>query len=154
MIVVVEHGAGLGLRRVRVRDRLSTRLRASSLDAELAAGASPESSITLALRAGQLSRPSYRRLLSHGLARVVAAAERDPAAARKAPVNRVAVRGARAELEAVAERLGAAGPVGVRGVARVSGLLTDGTGPLYQPSRPDQLRDELRAVLGALDAFT
>ena len=49
MIVVVEHGAGLGLRRVRLRDRLLTRLRASSLDAELAAGASPESSITLAL---------------------------------------------------------------------------------------------------------
>ena len=36
MIVVVEHGAELGLRRVRLRDRLLTRLRASSLDAELA----------------------------------------------------------------------------------------------------------------------
>jgi len=153
MIVVVEHGAGLGLRRVRPRDRLLTRLRASSLDAELAAGASPESSVTLALRAGQLCRPSYRRLLSHGLTRVVAVAERPTRSLRKVPVNRDAVHGARAELESVAERLGAAGPVGVRGVARVSGLLTDGTGPLYQASRPGRLRDELRTALGAMDAF-
>jgi len=153
MIVVVEHGAGLGLRRVRLRDRLLTRLRASSLDAELAAGASPETSIALALRAGQLCRPSYRRLLSHGLTRVVAAAERPAGSLRKALVNRDAVHGARAEIEAVAARLGAAGPVDVGGVARISGLLTDGTGPLYQASQPGRLRDELRAALGAMDAF-
>jgi len=151
MIVVVEHGAGLGLRRVRLRDRLLTRLRASSLDAELAAGASPESSVTLALRAGQLCRPSYRRLLSHGLTCVLANAEGSTRSLRKVPVNRRAVRDARAELEAAAERLGATGPVDVRGVARIAELLTDGTGPLYQASRPGRLRDELRAALGALD---
>ncbi len=153
MIVVVEHDAGLGLRRVRLRDRLLTRLRASSLDDELAAGASPESSVTLALRAGQLCRPSHRRLLSHSLIRVVAAAEKPAGSLRKAPVNRDAVRGVREELEAAAERLGAAGPVDVRGVARISGLLTDGTGPLYQASRRGRLRDELRAALGAMDAL-
>ncbi len=151
MIVVVEHGAGLDLRRVRLRDRLLTRLRASSLDAELAAGASPDSSVELALRAGQLCRPSYRRLLCHGLARVLATAAGPARSMRKIPVDRRAVRDARAELEAVAECLGAAGPVGVRGVARVSKLLTDGTGPLYQASRPGRLRNELRAALGALD---
>ena len=59
----------------------------------------------------------------------------------------------RIELEAVAERLGAAGPVGVRGVARISGLLTDGTGPLYRASSPGRLRDELRAALAAMDPF-
>jgi len=154
MIVVVEHGAELGLRRVRLRDRLLTHLRASSLDAELAAGASPESSVTLALRAGQLCRLSYRRLLSQGLNQVVATAGKPTRSLRQVSVNRHAVRGARTELETVAERLGAAGPVGVRGVARISGLLTDGTGPLYQASSPGRLRDELRAALGAMDAFT
>jgi hypothetical protein len=153
MIVVVEHDAGLGIRRARLRDRLLTRLRASSLDAELAAGASPESSITLSLRAGLLCRPSYRRLLCQGVTRVVAAAERPASSLRKAPVNRDAVHGARAELEAVAERLGAVRPVDVHGVARISGLLTDGTGPLYQASPAGRLRDELRAALEAMDAF-
>ena len=92
MIVVVEHGAGLGLRRVRLRDRLLTRLRASSLDAELAAGASPESNITLALRAGQLCRPSVPAPSSQGLNQVVATAGRPAGSLRKAPVNRDAVR--------------------------------------------------------------
>ena len=83
----------------------------------------------------------------------MAAAERPAGSLRKAPVDRDAVRGARRELEAAAERLGATGPVDVRGVARISGLLTDGTGPLYQASRRGRLRDELRAALGAMGAF-
>ena len=41
MIVVLEEGNGLGLRRVRWRDRLVVRIRASALDDQLAAGASP-----------------------------------------------------------------------------------------------------------------
>ena len=68
-------------------------------------------------------------------------------------MDRDAVRCARTDLEAAARRLAAAGPVDVRGVARISGLLADGTGPLYQTSRPGRLRDELRAALGAMDAF-
>ena len=151
MIVVLEDEAGLGLRWVRLRDRVLARVRASALDAELAAGASPESSVLLALRAGQLCRPAYRQLLSHGLTRVLATAEAPARSPRQVPVNRPAVREARIELEAVAERLGATRPVDVRGVARVSGLLTDGTGPLYQRTRPGRLRDDLRAALGALD---
>ena len=39
MILVLDHDAGLRLRRVRVRDRLQIRVRAERLDAELAAGA-------------------------------------------------------------------------------------------------------------------
>ena len=64
-----------------------------------------------------------------------------------------AVHRARAELQAVVACLTAAGPVDVRGVARVRRLLADGTGPLYRESAPDQLRNELRAALAAMDAF-
>ena len=69
----------------------------------------------------------------------------------KTPVYGPAVRRARAELRAVVERLAADGPVDVRGVARVRRLLADGTGPLYRESAPDQLRNELRAVLAAME---
>jgi len=74
MIVVLEHDATLGLRRVRLRDRLLARMRAAALDAELAGGTSPESSVVLALHAVHLSRPSQRRLLAGSLRRVVASA--------------------------------------------------------------------------------
>ena len=66
---------------------------------------------------------------------------------------RPAVHQARAELAAVAGRLDATGPVDVHGVARVRTLLADGTGPLYRSARPEQLRNELTAVLDALDSF-
>ena len=62
-----------------------------------------------------------------------------------------AVRRAGTELQAVIDRLVAAGPVSVRGVARVRCLLADGTGPIYRESAPDRLRDELRAALAVMD---
>jgi len=151
MIVVLEHDAGLGLRRVGVRDRLWARLRAAALDADLAAGASPESSVVLALHAASLCRPSQRRLLARSLTRVAAAAEKPTASRLKTPVCGSAVRRARAELRAVIECLAADGPVDVRGVARIRSLLADGTGPVYRESAPDQLRNELRAALTAME---
>ena len=52
MIVVLAEAAGLGLRRVRWRDRVVARVRTSALDRRLAAGASPESSVLLAAACG------------------------------------------------------------------------------------------------------
>jgi hypothetical protein len=153
MIVVLEEGAGLGLRRVRWRDRLAVRARASALDAELASGASPESCVALALHAGRLSAPAQRRLLARSLTRVVAASDAPAARRLPTPVCKAAVHRARAQLAAVAGRLTASGPVNVQGLARVRLLLADGTGPLYQPAPPDRLPTELDAVLVALDAL-
>lgn len=152
MIVVLEEGAGLGLRRVRWWDRLLVRARASALDHALAAGASPESSIPLAVHAGRLCEPAQRHLLARSLTRIVAASDA-PVQRGAAPVCRPAVRQARAELAAVAGRLDGCGPVNVHGVARVRALLGDGTGPLYQCGPPECLRHELAAVLTALDSF-
>jgi hypothetical protein len=154
MIVVLEHDAGMGLRRVRMRDRLLARIRAAALDAELAAGASPESSVVLALHAVHLSGPSQRRLLAGSLRRVAASADVPTRSRLKAPVCSPAVRHAGTELQAVIDRLAAAGPVSVRGVARVRCLLADGTGPIYRKSAPDRLRDELRAALAVMDRIT
>jgi hypothetical protein len=153
VIVVLHEGAGLGLRRVRWCDRLVARVRASALDHEVAAGASPEATVPLAVHAGRLCRPAQRRLLAHSLTRIVAASDAPVRSRLKAPVSRRAVQGARPELAALAGRLSASGPVDVHGVARVRTLLADGTGPLYQPTPPERLRRELAEVLAALDSF-
>ncbi len=151
MIVLLQEGTRLGLRRVRCRDRLVVWARASALDRALAAGISPESNVALAVHAGRLCEPAQRRLLAHSLTQI-AAASTSPAGRRlKAPVCRPAVHRARAELSAVADRLVTTGPVDVEGVARVRRLLADGTGPLYRPGSSDQLRGELVAALTALD---
>jgi hypothetical protein len=153
-MVTVEHeGAGLGLRRVRARDRLLARLRAAALDAELAAGADPESSVLLALHAVHLGRPSQRRLLARSLTRVASSAGAPARSRLRALVCVPAVCCARAELQAVIEVLASAGPLRVHGVARIRCLLADGTGPIYQESTPERLRTELRAALAAMDPF-
>jgi hypothetical protein len=153
MIVVVEEGARLGLRRVRTRDRLLARFRSASLDAALAAGASPESSVALAVHAGHLCESTQRREVARTLARISRIAEVPRASRTKAPVSRNAVRRCSAELTTVVERLAAREPVSVQGVARIRTLLADGTGPLYGASSPGRLRRELLASLEALDAL-
>jgi hypothetical protein len=154
MVVVLDEGAGLGLRQVRWRDRLAVRARAATLDDRLAAGVSPESSVSLALHATRLCQPSQRRVLARSVTRVVATADAPAARRLRAPVCRAAVQQARAELAAVAGRLTASGPVDVRGVARVRSLLADGTGPLYQAAPAASLRRELAEVLAALDPIS
>ena len=105
MIVVLEDGTGLGLRRVRWRDRLAVRARTSAFDAALAAGTSPDSSVPLALHAGRLCEPAQRRLLARSVTRIVTASE-SPARGRLAtPVCRSAVQKVRPQLAAVAGRL-------------------------------------------------
>lgn len=151
VIVLVEREEGLRLHKVRLRDRLASRLLASSLDSELAAGTSPESSVRLALHAEHLHQPSQRRVLALSLRRVGAASQRATSPRGRVPMDRDAVRRARPEIEAVASRLTSPGPVDVRGVARLRTLLADGSGPLYREKVPGRLRRELVASLASLD---
>jgi hypothetical protein len=150
--VLLERGTtGFGVYHVRVRDRLRARVRAVALDRQLAGGVTPEANAPLALHAARVYGPSQRRLLARSLTRIAAASE--PASTRVGvPVDAPTIRRARGEIEAVADRLGAGGPVSVRGVAQIRLLLADGTGPLYRADRPDQLRRELQSALAALDS--
>ena len=86
------------------------------------------------------------------MTRIVAASEA-PGGHRTAPVCKPAVRRVRPQLAGIAGRLSAAGPVDVQGVARLRLLVADGTGPLYQPAGAEDLRNELAAVVAALDSF-
>jgi hypothetical protein len=183
----------LTLRRLRPWHRMLARSRAARFDRELADGASPEASATLAARALRLTSAEYRQDLAASLQRILAAvgepsaviqpqavAARPPdaygapmpvragagyraatgaGAAGGRPVAghppviaarppRVPLRLERISqsaplLAALAARLLEPRPVPVQGVAMVSRLLADGTGPLYR----EACRDDLDAII-------
>jgi hypothetical protein len=129
----------LTLRRLRPWHRVLARSWAARLDRELADGMSPEASATLAARAMRLTSTDFRRDLAASLHRVLAIAARPP----RIPPRRDRVSQSAPLLAALASRLVEPGPVPVPGVAMVSRLLADGTGPLYCAA----CRDHLGAII-------
>ncbi len=119
-----------------MRDHLAARWRAHRLDLALADGVSPEASTALALRAQRLTEPDRRWSIAGALRRIVGEAEagrcRRRALGRVAP-NARAVQEAREALALLADTLADPGPVAAHGVAQAWLLVTDGTGPLYNP---------------------
>jgi hypothetical protein len=144
-------GTALGLRRVRLRDRLAGVLRAHDLDRQLADGVPPERSAALSLRARRLLRPRTAAMLSRGVRRVLHDIQtREPGGGRM-PVRRQAVRAVADDLERLARRLVAPQPVGVAGLARVRLLLSDGSGPLFSGRAREDLSAAVARALAGLD---
>jgi hypothetical protein len=149
----------LALRRLWPWHRVLARCAAARLDRELAAGTSPETSASLAARAMQLTSAKARRDLATSVQRILAVAGQPPAAM---PVPAAAVRPARIPLSRsrisqsagplahLAGCLAAPGPVSVQGVAMISRLLADGTGPLYREASGDDLGDIIENATRAL----
>ena len=149
----------LTLRRLRPWHRVLARCAAARLDRELAAGTPPESSAGLAARAMALTSTKVRRELAASVQRILAAAGQpqaamlSPAAAvrpARIPVNRTRISQSAVPLAALAGCLAAPGPVQVQGVAMLSQLLADGTGPLYHDGRGDDLGTIIEHVTRAL----
>jgi hypothetical protein len=143
---------GIVFRRARLRDRLVARFRAAALDDELARGVAPEASVALLLRARRLIAPSTRV----ALAREIDGILREALSGYVWVVSRVTPRrrevlDAAEELDALAHRLVAPGPVAADGVARVRLLLTDGCGPLYFHGASEGLRTVVAAALDSLE---
>ena len=150
-VLIDNERGGLTLRRLRPWHRLAARARAGQLDRELAGGASPEASASLAARAMLLTSMPFRRDLATSLYRIVLAAGEEPPVQYAAPKSpavarppRIPLRQARISRSAgllteLASRLVEPGPVPVAGVAMVSLLLADGTGPLYREASRDDL---------------
>src|SRR5271154_5926037 len=119
------------------------RLRGRGVGRELARGARPEADLMLAVRAMQLVSPRTRALLSASIRRADVAGR-----PRIVPLrNRTVLADVPDSLEELSDALLAAGPVPVRGVAMVTQLLADGTGPLYRRGRADELQAGARAGL-------
>ncbi|MBV8218638.1 MAG: hypothetical protein JO325_09245 [Solirubrobacterales bacterium] len=140
------------VRRARLRDRLAARWRTTRLDGELARGIEPGTSAALALRARALGEHTARTALAQGLCLALSDARqgsRPPGA--RLPVRHREVLAAAAELDALAERLVAPGPVGARGLAEVSRLLRDGASPLYWRGAAENLRAVAVRALDGLE---
>jgi hypothetical protein len=120
--------------RTRLRDRLAAHWHARRLDRALAAGIPPEGSAALALRAQRLTEQHRRWSIADALRRIVREADDDrrPSLGRVTP-DRPAVKAASEALNRLADTLEAPGPVAAHGVAQAWLLLTDATGPLYDP---------------------
>ena len=147
-VIVVDAQQGWALVRPGLLDRLLVRWRAPSLDAQLAAGDSPEGRRGRAVRASLLVDPAARFELASCWQAVldrVSAASRwtDP----RMPLMRSRVAAATAEIRQLIGALRASAPVSARGVAMARRLLTDGTGPLYNAQSTLDLGVTLRAAV-------
>jgi hypothetical protein len=153
ILLLADDGAGFRVAKASLRGRLQAWLCASRLDTDLARGVPPESTMALALRAERLARPAMCRQLARTVEQIVAGASRPQSLrAPRFPLCHDEVRAARAELEALADRLTAPGPVSAQGVAQVRVLLADGTGPLYCRHSPARLRARAGQALAALNS--
>ena len=153
MLVLLDEAGCPIARTARPWDRLVVRLRAFSLDRDLAAGASPDASVALALRAQMLVRPRYRRDLARSVRRVLTAATQSPLRSRvPVPVCRDRVKESSQEFADLIRGLLAAGPVAPRGVAQASMLVADASGPLYRRAGAGDLRARVRDAADALIA--
>ncbi len=115
-------------------DRLTVRWRGHQLERELAAGAAPEADPALALYARWLTALPRRRSMAAAVRRALTEAREGRSGPRtRVPVSRERISAASEELAALADTLARPGPVGIRGAAEARLLLTDGTGPLYNP---------------------
>lgn len=137
--------------RARKRDRLAARLRSSQLDQALAGGAPAEGTPALALRARRLVALRRRRSIAESYRHIVRDARADPCPSRRrvAPY-RGGVTSASDDLITLADRLAQPGPVAARGVAQALLLLSDGTGPLYNPTSGASLRIEAASAAANL----
>jgi hypothetical protein len=114
----------------------------------LASGVPVESTPALALRARRLTALSDRRAKAATYRRVLREASEEVSRSyvRITP-RRERVVAASSALSRLAEALALPGPVAARGAAEASVLLTDGTGPLYNPANQASLeRYALRAL--------
>jgi hypothetical protein len=129
--------------------RVAARVLARRLDCALIEGADPVSSPRLAARAAMLTSPSTRSQLADGLDRLIATAQLPPPRRRMLARHSSVLVNSRL-LRELAAMLRGSGPLYVGGIARLSTLLTDGTGPVYNATDGRALEDELLRARAAL----
>ena len=113
-------------------DRWQARVRAPSLDRQLAAGCPAAASRLLALRAREIVSPAGRWELAQHWEHVLDQARRPPVPRTpRAPLCRDRIAAAEADVREMLAVLRGPFPVTVRGAAAASSLLSDGTGPLH-----------------------
>jgi hypothetical protein len=126
-----------------------------ALDGKLAAGADPQTSAVLALRARKLTGPRGRKRVADGLAGALRrATDTTPGITAAIRPDARELLDARAVLTALERRLRGSEAVTAQGVAMLGGLLTDAGSPLYRPTGRGELASRLRAAAAALEPPT
>jgi hypothetical protein len=123
-----------------LRNNILLHLDRGRLDADLAAGRSPETSQIHATHARRLVRPLARQALAASWEHLLAIANAPPhGISSRVPVCRERVLRAESEINEMITALRASGPMPVRGVAIAAALLSDGCGPVYNPRASERL---------------
>jgi hypothetical protein len=135
-------------------DGFLARLRAPSLDRQLAAGCPPGSSRILALRAEQILSPAGRRELARNWGHVLDLARRPPVPRTpRGPLCRSRIAAAEGDVREMLAVLTGGHPIAARGAAMASVLLTDGTGPLHSHRSPLDLGAVVRKATRQMSSF-
>jgi hypothetical protein len=129
--------------------KVAVRLSHWRLDAELAAGADPNGTPRLSLRAAELVGPEHRRRLAIALLQLANDARREAPVGYSVavPVQREQVAIADETLAFAAQTLLFANRVEARGVAMLERLLGDGGSAVYVDGAPGALDARLDAIL-------
>ena len=150
MLVLEDGFGGMSAVTPSWRDRLAARTSAERLDRALAAGASPDSSARLALRARHLTSTANRRGLERSVRRIIGRCQQPDVPGVPVPSAHRAIVATAETWGRLADRLGRSGPVSVCGVAQASVLLSDAWGPATRGCSPAELGSELREAIEAL----
>jgi len=141
---------GLGAPRLRLR----VLLHRYGIDRELSDGGEPEGEPELQLRSRQLTCGAERHRLAGCLRKLieeVEAVHKPQPLSPVLPVQREAVLIWRDSIIAIAGRLDRPMPVAAAGMARLRLLLTDGAGPLFNPTSDYLMADVLPRIEEDLD---
>lgn len=156
-LVLVDDPAGvarLRARKLRFWDRALARCYQLSLDARLAAGASPDGGSLLAVRARTLVSPVKRQQLARDWGRVMRTAGEPRSRRSAAPLCRDRIIAAEPAIHELQRSLLTSMPVPVRGVAIARQLLVDATGPVYNRRAPIDLRTAVLEAIRHMDPTT
>jgi hypothetical protein len=132
-------------------ERVLARAFSASLDASLAAGVPPESSRLLATRARDIVSLPRRQALARDWQHLLRVARGGGKPGQGRRVRAAQIAAAEPAIRELANSLGAPLPVGARGVAMATVLLTDATGPVYNRESRETLKTALQAAIAELD---
>jgi hypothetical protein len=138
-------------RNTRAGDRLLGQLRSHSLDRQLAAGAPPGWSRSLAARAHRITSTDRLGRLAANWEHLLQVARGPAAVGRtRVPLCRHRILASEAEIVEMVDALSEARLESAAGVATAALLLRDGTGPLYNRRCQTDLTRALRGVIGLI----
>jgi hypothetical protein len=144
-------GDPLVLRPRRFADRVLSRAFGASLDRRLAAGCPPETALLLAARAQDIVSMRARQAMAADWDHLLRVARFSQSRSPLVPLRGRAIVAAEPAIRELMRALINPLPVRAQGVAMATILLTDATGPVYNPHSPVTLAAALDAAITQLD---